>query len=171
MSPFFFYIFAAILILACLAVVLARNPLYNVLALVVAIFSLSCLFVLLEAFFVGMILLLVYAGAVSLVFFPLCGHVPEPSMPLHVGSRPANPLSLAGNMWQGCCSPPHSVLATKSFIKAQTMDPSSIRGTIETIGKILFYGLLLLYLELTSSSFIDCHLWDRFIGSRRIKYG
>src|SRR5277367_6451524 len=68
MSPYFFYLFAAILIFACLAVVLARNPLYNVLALVVAIFSLSCLFVPLEAFFVGMVLLLVYAGAV-LVFF------------------------------------------------------------------------------------------------------
>src|SRR6266851_4277924 len=68
MSPYFFYLFAAILIFASLAVVLARNPLYNVLALVVAIFSLSCLFVLLEAFFVGMVLLLVYAGAV-LVFF------------------------------------------------------------------------------------------------------
>src|SRR6266446_4222501 len=64
----FFYLFAAIMIFASLAVVLARNPLYNVLSLVVAIFSLSCLFVLLEAFFVGMILLLVYAGAV-LVFF------------------------------------------------------------------------------------------------------
>src|SRR5579862_5711383 len=68
MSPIFFYIFAIVLILACFSVVLARNPLYNVLSLVVAIFSISCLFVLLEAYFVGMILLLVYAGAV-LVFF------------------------------------------------------------------------------------------------------
>src|SRR5277367_495794 len=68
MSPYFFYLFAATLIFASLCVVLARNPLYHVLSLVVAIFSLSCLFVLLEAFFVGMILLLVYAGAV-LVFF------------------------------------------------------------------------------------------------------
>ena len=68
MSAYFFYLFAAVLIFASLCVVLARNPLYNVLSLVVAIFSLSCLFVLLEAFFVGMILLLVYAGAV-LVFF------------------------------------------------------------------------------------------------------
>src|SRR5580692_12172141 len=68
MSSYFFYLFAAVLIIASLTVVLARNPLYNVLSLVVAIFSLSCLFVLLEAFFVGMILLLVYAGAV-LVFF------------------------------------------------------------------------------------------------------
>src|ERR1017187_3601565 len=68
MAHFFFYLFAAVLIIASLSVVLARNPLYNVLSLVVAILSLSCLFVLLEAYFVGMILLLVYAGAV-LVFF------------------------------------------------------------------------------------------------------
>ena len=68
MAPYFFYFFAAILIFASLSVVLARNPLYNVLSLVVAVFSLSCLFIILEAFFVGMVLLLVYAGAV-LVFF------------------------------------------------------------------------------------------------------
>ena len=37
----------------------------------------------------------------------------------------------------------------KSFIKAQTMEPSSIRGTIETIGKILFTDYLLPF-ELTS---------------------
>src|SRR5690348_8897253 len=64
----FFYLFATTLILASLAVIRARNPLYNVLSLVVVIFSLSSLFMLLEAFFVGVILLLVYAGAV-LVFF------------------------------------------------------------------------------------------------------
>src|SRR5882672_9101022 len=66
--PFFFYLFAAFFIFASLSVVLAKNPLYNVVSLVVAIFSLSSIFVLLEAYFVGIILLLVYAGAV-LVFF------------------------------------------------------------------------------------------------------
>ena len=99
MSPFFFYLFAAILIFASLAVVLARNPLYNVLALVVAIFSLSCLFVLLEAFFVGMILLLVYAGAV-LVFFlfvVMCLNLNTITLDL----RSAKPLSLAGELWWG----------------------------------------------------------------------
>ena len=68
MPSLFFYLFATTLVLASLAVVLARNPLYNVLSLVVVIFSISSLFILLEAYFVGMILLLVYAGAV-LVFF------------------------------------------------------------------------------------------------------
>ena len=146
MSPYFFYLFAAILILASLTVVLARNPLYNVLSLVVAIFSLSCLFVLLEAFFVGMILLLVYAGAV-LVFFlfvVMCLNLNSVTVSSEQQIRFRWLGIIAGLMFASSFG-----LATKSFIKAQTMDPTSIRGTIETIGKILFTDYLLPF-ELTS---------------------
>src|ERR1019366_1539580 len=128
MSPYFFYFFAAVLILASLSVVLARNPLYNVLALVVAIFSLSCLFILLEAFFVGMILMLVYAGAV-LVFFlfvVMCLNLNNASLTSLQQNRFRWLGTLVGLMFASTFC-----LATKSFIKAQTMDPTSIRGTIE----------------------------------------
>src|ERR1700689_736006 len=127
MSPYFFYLFAAILIFASLAVVLARNPLYNVLGPVVAIFSLSCLFVLLEAFFVGMILLLVYAGAV-LVFFlfvVMCLNLNTLTLTSAAQSRFRWLGTLAGLMFASSF-----FFALKSFIKAQTMDASSIRGTI-----------------------------------------
>jgi len=146
MSPYFFYLFAALLILASLGVVLARNPLYNVLSLVVAIFSLSCLFVLLEAFFVGMILLLVYAGAV-LVFFLFV------VMCLNLNAVNLNPEKRSRFQWLGILVGILYLfsffLATKSFIKAQTMDPSSLRGTIENIGQVLFTDYLLPF-ELTS---------------------
>src|ERR1700677_1783887 len=130
MSPYFFYLFAAILILAGLGLVLARNPLYNVLSLVVAIFSLSCLFVLLDAYFVGMILLLVYAGAV-LVFFlfvVMCLNLNTITITTAQQSRFRWLGSIVGLMF--ACS---FYLAAMSFIKAQTMEASSIRGTIETI--------------------------------------
>jgi NADH-quinone oxidoreductase subunit J len=146
MSVYFFYLFAAILILAGLAVVMARNPLYNVLALVVAIFSLSCLFVVLEAYFVGMILLLVYAGAV-LVFFlfvVMCLNLNTPALTSAKQTRFRWLGAIVGLMFVASFG-----LATKSFIKAQSMDPSSIRGTIEVIGKILFTDYLLPF-ELTS---------------------
>jgi NADH-quinone oxidoreductase subunit J len=146
MSPFFFYLLAAVLIFASLSVVLARNPLYNVLALVVAIFSLSCLFVILEAYFVGMILLLVYAGAV-LVFFlfvVMCLNLNTITIATAQQSRFRWLGSIVGLMF--ACS---FYLAALSFIKAQTMEASSIRGTIEVIGKILFTDYLLPF-ELTS---------------------
>jgi NADH-quinone oxidoreductase subunit J len=146
MAPYFFYFFAAVLILASLCVVLARNPLYNVLALVVSIFSLSCLFILLEAFFVGMILLLVYAGAV-LVFFlfvVMCLNLNAIKVTSDQRTRFHWLGSIVGLMFFSSFG-----LATKSFIKAQEMDVSSIRGTIEVIGKILFTDYLLPF-ELTS---------------------
>jgi len=146
MSSYFFYLFAAILIFASLAVIWARNPLYNVLALVVAIFSLSCLFVLLEAFFVGMVLLLVYAGAV-LVFFLFV------VMCLNLNAITLNSVQQIRFRWWGCVLGLTFAFtflyAAKSFILAQTMDPSTLRGTIETIGKILFTEYLLPF-ELTS---------------------
>ena len=146
MTSIFFYILAAILILACLTVVLAKNPLYNVLSLVVAIFSLSSLFVILEAFFVGMILLLVYAGAV-LVFFlfvVMCLNLNAMSLSSLQQSR----FRLLGGL-VGFTFITTFIIATKSFLDAQIMAPSSIRGTIEVIGKILFTDYLLPF-ELTS---------------------
>jgi NADH-quinone oxidoreductase subunit J len=146
MHEFFFYLFALTLILASLAVVLARNPLYNVLALVVAIFSLSCLFVLLEAFFVGMILLLVYAGAV-LVFFlfvVMCLNLNTVTLTSGQQTRFWRLGSAAGILFAASFG-----LAANSFVKAQTQEPSSIRGTIEAIGQILFTNYLLPF-ELTS---------------------
>ena len=146
MASLFFYLFAAVLVFASLAVVLARNPLYNVLSLVVAIFSLSSLFVILEAYFVGIILLLVYAGAV-LVFFlfvVMCLNLNSVTLTSLQQSRSRLLGGFAGLMFAASF-----FLAVKSFIAAQTMEPSSIRGTIEVIGKILFTDYLLPF-ELTS---------------------
>ncbi len=146
MPSFFFYFFAAALILASLAVVLTRNPLYNVLALVVVIFSLSSLFVLLEAFFVGIILLLVYAGAV-LVFFlfvVMCLNLNAPAFTTAEQSR----FRLLGGV-AGLTFLLGFYMAFKSFLAAQALGPSSIRGSIEIIGKILFTDYLLPF-ELTS---------------------
>ncbi|MBF0504877.1 MAG: NADH-quinone oxidoreductase subunit J [Candidatus Omnitrophica bacterium] len=146
MPSFCFYLFAALLILASLSVILARNPLYNVLALVVAIFSLSSLFVLLEAFFVGIVLLLVYAGAVLVLFLFVVMCLELQSISL--SSAQQGRLRLLGIL-AGVLFSSSFFWAIQSFIKANTLGASSIRGTIETIGKILFTDYLLPF-ELTS---------------------
>lgn len=146
MPSFFFYFFAAIMILASIAVILARNPLYNVLSLVVVIFSLSSLFILLEAYFVGIILLLVYAGAV-LVFFlfvVMCLNLNSTAITSVQQSRFRLLGILVAFLFLSV-----TFIALKSFIAAQALEPSSIRGTIETIGQILFTEYLLPF-ELTS---------------------
>lgn len=67
-QAFAFYVFAGILVLSALMVITARNPVHSVLFLILAFFNSAGLFVLLGAEFIGMILVIVYVGAVAVLF-------------------------------------------------------------------------------------------------------
>ena len=67
-QAFFFWIFAAMLVGSALAVIVARNPVHSVLFLILAFVSASGLFVLLGAEFLAMMLIVVYVGAVAVLF-------------------------------------------------------------------------------------------------------
>lgn len=63
-----FYLLAATTVVAGLAVISAKNPVHSVLFLITAFFSAAGLFVLLGAEFLAMILVVVYVGAVAVLF-------------------------------------------------------------------------------------------------------
>jgi NADH-quinone oxidoreductase subunit J len=63
-----FYVFAAVAVAAGIMVVTARNPVHSVLFLILAFFNAAGLFVLLGAEFLAMILIIVYVGAVAVLF-------------------------------------------------------------------------------------------------------
>src|SRR3954468_8579951 len=67
-STVFFYSFAAILIGAAVAVITARNPVHAALFLVLAFFTCAGLWIQLQAEFLGIALVLVYVGAVMVLF-------------------------------------------------------------------------------------------------------
>jgi NADH-quinone oxidoreductase subunit J len=68
MSPLLFYFFAFLMLVFGAAVVLNRNPIASALSLVICFMGLSALFMSLDAFFIGIIQVLVYAGAVMVLF-------------------------------------------------------------------------------------------------------
>src|SRR5580698_5457263 len=63
-----FYVLSAVILVSALAVVSAKNPVHSVLFLIAAFFSAAGLFVLLGAEFLAMILVVVYVGAVAVLF-------------------------------------------------------------------------------------------------------
>ena len=63
-----FYVFAAILVLAALGVISARNPVHSALALVMCFFTSAVLWLLVQAEFLALVLVLVYVGAVMVLF-------------------------------------------------------------------------------------------------------
>jgi len=68
LSALAFYLFAGILVLSGVMVITARNPVHSVLFLILAFFNAAGLFVLLGAEFLAMILIVVYVGAVAVLF-------------------------------------------------------------------------------------------------------
>ena len=63
-----FYIFATVLVGAALGVITSRNPVHSALFLVLAFVTSACLWVMMEAEFLGIALVLVYVGAVMVLF-------------------------------------------------------------------------------------------------------
>ncbi|HWD94622.1 MAG TPA: NADH-quinone oxidoreductase subunit J [Verrucomicrobiae bacterium] len=68
MADVLFYIFAGLTLLCGIMMLVSRNPVNSAMFLVLTIASLAGLFVLLEAFFLAAIQILVYAGAVMVLF-------------------------------------------------------------------------------------------------------
>jgi NADH-quinone oxidoreductase subunit J len=64
----FFYLFAGILVASAVMVIASRNPVHSVLFLIMAFVNASGLFVLMGAEFLAMILVVVYVGAVAVLF-------------------------------------------------------------------------------------------------------
>ena len=64
----FFYLFAFIAIVSAIMVTAARNTVHSVFFLILDFISISCLFIMIGAEFLGMIMLIVYVGAVAVLF-------------------------------------------------------------------------------------------------------
>ena len=68
LSAIFFYLFSAVAIASGVMVISSRNPVHSVLFLILAFFNAAGLFILLGAEFLAMILVVVYVGAVAVLF-------------------------------------------------------------------------------------------------------
>ena len=67
-ASFFFYLFAAVAVASSVMVITARNPVHSVLFLILTFFNAAGIFLLLGAEFLAMILVVVYVGAVAVLF-------------------------------------------------------------------------------------------------------
>ena len=64
----FFYVFSAIAIISAIMVTASKNTVHSVFFLILDFISISCLFIMIGAEFLGMIMLIVYVGAVAVLF-------------------------------------------------------------------------------------------------------
>ena len=80
-----FYVFAAVTVLSALSVISVKNSVHAALFLVLSFFSTACLWILLQAEFLGLVLVLVYVGAVMVLFLFVVMMLDINSEPLREG--------------------------------------------------------------------------------------
>ena len=68
MEQFLFFFIALVAVASAVYFVFARNPLYAILSLIVTFFSIAALYVLLNAQFLGIVQIIVYTGAITVLF-------------------------------------------------------------------------------------------------------
>ena len=68
LTALFFYLFAGVCVASAVLVIVSRNPVHSVLYLILAFVNASGLFILMGAEFLGMMLIVVYVGAVAVLF-------------------------------------------------------------------------------------------------------
>ena len=143
-SAILFYLISVLLVLSSLMVVFLRNVIHCALALVVALFLIAVLFVMLHAPMVGVLQVLVYAGAIMVLFLFVIMFLnptaPEPRRKLWWGFASLGALLLAGSL---------ATLLSNGEPPTDPVAATEIFGSPETLAKSLFTDFVLPF-EITS---------------------
>src|SRR5688500_19577541 len=125
LQPLFFYLFSAITVAAAFMVIAAKNPVHSVLFLILAFFNAAGLFILMGAEFLAMILVVVYVGAVAVLFLFVVMMLDVDFAELREGSLQYLPIgALIGVVF---------LIELILVVGTWAVDPNLIRGPASTI--------------------------------------
>ena len=138
-----FYLMSAVTLVAGFCVVSARNPVHSVLWLILAFFSAAGLFVLLGAEFLAMLLVVVYVGAVAVLFLFVVMMLDVDFTALRQGFARYMPLGLViGAFLAAEMILVSTAVATRGAAKDNDMPMASGAGVdisnVEAIGRVLY---------------------------------
>ena len=136
-----FYLLAATAVVSGLLVVTARNPVHSVLWLILAFFSSAGLFVLLGAEFLAMLLVVVYVGAVAVLFLFVVMMLDVDFIRLRQGFTRYLPLAaiVAGVLLAEMVMVSIAVVQNGAAAGLPSPDPQTAAvSNVETIGRVLY---------------------------------
>jgi NADH-quinone oxidoreductase subunit J len=135
----FFYLFSTLAVASAMMVILARNPVHSVLFLILCFFNAAGLFILMGAEFLAMILVVVYVGAVAVLFLFVVMMLDVDFVKLREGF--AQYLPVGGIIGLILFAELAMVLGTWNFapgaLKTATATPADITNT-QALGQVLY---------------------------------
>ncbi len=165
---FTFYLFAVIAVTSSLGVLICRNPVYSAMSLVCTFFCLGAIYVLLNAEFVAVIQILVYAGAILVLFLFVImllnikpeGEIFRLNIPrvIAIGITIGFLAQIIGLFLSGLQYGPKDIY---------TVEKVTEEGSIAVIGRLL-YGEYVLPFEVVSLLLLVAVIGAVIIGKRRL---
>src|SRR5579885_2727673 len=148
MESIAFYVFAALTVAGALLVVSCKNPVSSALALVLTLFSTAVLFILLLAQFIAVIQVLVYAGAIMVLFLFTVMFLNLREEALRFDARNTS-IKMAILVLILIISGYFATMGFKKVLSGAPMPHPETFGTVQGVGEVLFRDYLLQF-ELTS---------------------
>ncbi|MCO5248926.1 MAG: NADH-quinone oxidoreductase subunit J [Chitinophagales bacterium] len=133
-----FYILAAIGVISALVTVTARHPIYSILGLVTCFFSISGHYILMNAQFLGLVNIIVYAGAIIVLFLFVV-------MMMNLGEIQETSKNLIWKIMAALaagCLMLVLVAALKVSDNLVSAQPDNNIGLVETLGNVLLHEYL-----------------------------
>jgi NADH-quinone oxidoreductase subunit J len=158
-----FWFLSALALGAALMMVTNKNPVYSVLWLIVVFFAISGHYILLNAQFLAIVNIIVYAGAIMVLFLFVIM-----LMNLNADSEPQKNkwMKLAGAVAGGCLLLVFvAALRQVEFLKLETITPDGPTGLIRRLGYVLFTDYVLPF-EIASVLFLSAMVGAVVIGKK-----
>ncbi len=162
METVLFILFGAIAVCGAIMVVTRKHPMASALYLILTLFAVAALFVLRQAHFLAAIQVIIYAGAVVVlfVFVIMLINVPEDRLPV----ERATTMRVLGVLAAGFFILESAVLARRYSMPT---GPAAEVGTVETVGRALFTDYLLAF-EITSVLLLAAVIGAIALAKRKI---
>lgn len=162
METVLFILFGAIAVCGAVMVVTRKHPMASALYLILTLFAVAALFVLRQAHFLAAIQVIIYAGAVVVlfVFVIMLINVPEDRLPV----ERATTVRVLGVLAAGFFILESAVLARRYTMPT---GPAAEVGTVETVGRALFTDYLLAF-EITSVLLLAAVIGAIALAKRKI---
>jgi len=158
-----FYFLSALAIGSAILVVISKNPVYSVLWLIVTFFAISGPYILMNAQFLGIVNLIVYAGAIMVLFLFVVM-----LMNLNADSEPKKNkwIMLAGTVAGGCLLLVLVAALKNAEVKGMGLEMKTGNiGLINELGKALFTDYVVPY-EISSILFLSAMVGAVVIGKK-----
>ena len=162
METFLFILFGAIAVCGAIMVVTRKHPMASALYLILTLFAVAALFVLRQAHFLAAVQVIVYAGAVVVlfVFVIMLINVPEDRLPV----ERVTATRVLGVIAAGLFLLESAVLARRF---SMSKVPAPAVGTVEAVGRALFTDYLLAF-EVTSVLLLAAVIGAIALAKRKI---